>query len=382
MSQLTLRDGVLALHTSDRLAFKRCRRRWRWSSRLYDHLRLKNESPAPLWFGTAFHFALEDLHGYNRFNDSPEEALVAFAEAHPDHKKPETWLELVELGIGMLSHYKSWRQNRDDYQTLWLDGVPQVEVQFNIVIPELCEYVRANWNILAPIFDRNAEAEDPPLVVYRGTFDRIVVDSEGKLWVEDYKTAAAIDTGKLETDPQITSYVWAAEQLFGRKFEGVLYTQFRKDFPQEPRRLASGDISADKRQKTNFKLYRDALIETYGSVSAAPIKNRELLDTLLEAEHLDSDRFIRRDAVRRNESFVQAEHAKIVMEGYDMLNPHLNIYPNPTRDCAWDCSFRSACVAYDDGSDYEYILQEEFIEKIEEEFNWQERIKYPDQHQL
>lgn len=384
MAELTLRDGVLAIHTSDRLAYKRCRRKWKWSSRLYDHLRPANESPAPLWFGTGFHFALEDLHGYNKFNNSPEEAFLAYVDAHPEGKRPETWRELIDLGIGMLSHYQTWLHRRDTYKTVWIGDVPQVEVQFNILIPELTEYVAKNWDYLAPHFGLDPNEVEPPQVVYRGTFDRIVQDDIGKYWILDYKTAATIDTSKLETDPQITSYVWAANKVYapyGIQFEGVVYLQCKKDFPQQPEPLKSGGISADERQKTNYTLYRQALIENYGLLNQAPKKNQEFLDALMDMEEPDSDKFIRRDVVRRNESFVAAEHAKIVMEGYEMLNPELYIYPNPTRDCSWDCPFKSACIAYDDGSDYQYILDEEFVVKEDEEFKWQDRIQYPNQQQ-
>lgn len=376
MGELVIRDNILALHTSDRLAYKRCRRKWKWSSRLYEHLRPKNVSHSALWFGSGFHYALEDLHGYNRFNGQPEEAFIAYVEAHPEDKRPADWRELQDLGISMLSHYQNWLHRRDTYKTVWIDGVPQVEVQFNIVIPELTQYVADNWEVLK--HEMNAsDIEVPPVVVYRGTFDRVVEDTDGKWWVLDYKTAATIDTSKLETDPQITSYVWSGTQVYGRPIEGVIYMQCKKDFPEQPEPLKKGGISADKRQKTNYTLYRKALIDAYGSVQSAPAKNQELLDSLLEAEQPDSDKFIRRDAVRRNEAFVQAEHAKIIMEGYEMLNSNLYIYPNPTRDCSWDCPFKSACISYDDGSDYRYILDEEFTMKEEEEFQWQKRIKYP-----
>jgi hypothetical protein len=64
-----------------------------------------------------------------------------------------------------------------------------------------------------------------------------------------------------------------------------------------------------------------------------------------------------------------------------MLNPELPLYPNPTRDCMWDCSFRSVCLAMDDGSDWQFILNSEFAVRNEED-PWRKRIKWPDQEPL
>lgn len=47
---------------------------------------------------------------------------------------------------------------------------------------------------------------------------------------------------------------------------------------------------------------------------------------------------------------------KLRMELEDMTNPHLPLYPNPTKDCSWGCPIQAACVALDAGEDWEQIL--------------------------
>ena len=43
-------------------------------------------------------------------------------------------------------------------------------------------------------------------------------------------------------------------------------------------------------------------------------------------------------------------------EYLDMIdNPR--IYANKTRDCRWDCGYRTLCEAMDDGSDVEFLKQ-------------------------
>jgi hypothetical protein len=36
---------------------------------------------------------------------------------------------------------------------------------------------------------------------------------------------------------------------------------------------------------------------------------------------------------------------------------HVVAYPNPTRDCTWDCPFLAICPMYDDGSDVESVIK-------------------------
>lgn len=45
------------------------------------------------------------------------------------------------------------------------------------------------------------------------------------------------------------------------------------------------------------------------------------------------------------------------------MGPKLFAYPNPTRDCTWDCEFFQVCTLFDDGSRVEDALRELFAEK-------------------
>lgn len=350
--------GRNQIHTSDRILFKRCRRKWNWASPLRENLIPKDASPSALWFGTGFHFALEDFHGYNRFGD-PVKAFEAYYDACRPSERPEDADELLDLARGMLSYYQIWLRHRNEFQTYWVDGVPQVEVDFEIPLPpEICELAGRE-------------------IVYAGTFDRVVVDPYGRLWIMDYKTVKQFDTSKLETDPQISAYAWAAELIYEREVEGVVYMQFYKGYPQEPKVLQNGTLSKNKNQRTTHALYRRALLRIYGSPDRFPPDYVEFLNYLLDQESAEGDKFIRRDLVRRNGYSKETEYKKILDEVMDMLDPNLRIYPNPTRDCIWDCPFRSACLAMDDGSDWEYIIENDFMVREEVPQNWRQRIQWP-----
>jgi hypothetical protein len=267
--------------------------------------------------------------------------------------------DLLELGHGILEYYPIWLSQRDEYKTLWVDGVPQVEVDFSIPIPELTEYVGKE-------------------VRYEGTFDRVVTDPFGRLWVMDYKTAKQFDTLKLELDAQVSAYAWAAEQHYGRPVEGMIYLQFKKAYPKYPRKTSQG-LSVDKKQYTTARLFKLALAEMgYVPGKTLPEKYVDFINYLVEQETPEGDRFIRWDLVRRNDAAKQFEYNNIVLEGMDMLDPNLRIYPNPTRDCSWDCPYRSVHLAMMDGSDWEYILEEGFRKKEEDRRPWLSKIKWED----
>src|SRR5436190_22592564 len=70
---------IAIVRTSDRAVFRRCRRRWGWSSHLRQGLGpLQNADP--LWLGSGVHYALEDYHGY-KFYSTAVEAFRAYTEA-------------------------------------------------------------------------------------------------------------------------------------------------------------------------------------------------------------------------------------------------------------------------------------------------------------
>lgn len=183
---------IAKIRTSDRIAFKRCRRKWGFSSSLKMN-RTNEESKAPLWMGTGFHYAMEDYHGYNN-HGHPSEAFRAYVravQATPLKRQPDNWEDLQDLAISMTDYYVEWLKSRQSLQTFWYNGKPQVEVQFEIPLPISQELKEKNgWDD----------------VVYQGTLDRVCIDEHGRLWILDYKTAKSFATHHLDTDPQITTY--------------------------------------------------------------------------------------------------------------------------------------------------------------------------------
>lgn len=75
--------------------------------------------------------------------------------------------------------------------------------------------------------------------------------------------------------------------------------------------------------------------------------------------------FYMREEIRHNDATLRAYHARVWHEIRDILEledeirdtgSHDAAYPNPTRDCTWDCPFFRVCAEFDDGSDIEAML--------------------------
>lgn len=308
---------------------------------------------------------MEDFHGYQYFSH-PVHAFDAYVTAcrkAPKLDLPPTFMDDAELGRIMVQYYTdSWLQSygRDPLATLILDGVPQVEVTFEIPIP----------------FD----APDGEPVFYRGTIDRVVVDRDERVWLLDYKTAKNFETLHLDLDPQITAYCWAGSAIYDFPISGMIYQQHKKREPEEPLFLKSGKFSVAKDQSTTYGLYKKALKKLYRDLDDAPNENIRFLNHLASSETEDQDRFVRRDYAYRNQHQIEVEGTKILLELEDILNPNLPLYPSPTRDCSW-CSFRTACICMEDGSDWEHELETTMQRRDQEDAQWRPYLQYPIQEQ-
>lgn len=356
-----LADGrkAIIIRTSDRISFKKCRRSWSWSSHLKGNLG-PSYLAAPLWFGSAIHYALEDFHGYRKFETASDAFRAYCIATSKQHLRdlPDDAHEHYDLGVAMMDYYENyWLREKKADATFWEpdphtgEEIPQVEVNFEIPVP-LDQH---------PDLQAFAEACGADCILYRGTIDRISIDEFGRLWVVEYKTAKKAEHLHYQTDPQVTTYVWAAQNIYpDHEIAGVVYHQFVKNEPKPPRILANGKISTASNLLTSAPLYRAALERMYGSVGLAPLDNQRFLTEVMSKEDENNDKFIQRTYIERNSHMTMAEAQKILLELEDMCNPNLPLYPNPTRDCSRLCSFLAACVAFDDGGDWEQILADRF----------------------
>ena len=424
-----------SIRTSDRRTFRRCFRKWDFQSSLRQNLTHEGtEQNINFWFGSAIHFCMEDYHGYNRFGD-PRRALYAYYHAFKEDETPLGADMHYSLGISMLTYYMTWMQRHNQqtgFETAWInpetyqpmephseDAVPAVEVTFyyplNVYaivdvsddkIADAFYYNPANPSETMRGFKSREEigivpeewtTETDPEVIYttttgdrfkiiginyHGTIDRIVVDRYGRYWLWDYKTAKSADTAKLATDDQVTAYLLAAKKLFPFKVYGFVYLQMTKDKVREPKRLKNGQLSVDKRQKTTYSLLRQAIIEDYGTVQAAPASLIQFLNYMAAQEEPEGDKFVRWDFVKRTDEQLE-NHAKAIYGELSlMVNPDFYCFPSPTRDCSWDCPMRDACILMDQNDTDAYSeFMSHFVKRPHSEDGnsdaWREAIAWP-----
>lgn len=419
------------VRTSGRRVFRRCLRKWGLQSSMRRNLQRKGvETNIHFWFGSAIHFAQEDFFGHNRFGDSVK-AFQAYYAAFPAAERPMGADEHYYLGMGMLDYFKEWYAKHNQaygFETVWLDkdrnevepgtpgAEPLIEESFLLDLGIQC-WVRQDTQQIINLgdFDIQILQDDAGLymydesdpeqvlydtligedtrtkirvvqqpVMYHGTMDRIVKDRLGRWYIMDWKTAKSADTNKLDTDDQISAYMWAAEQWFGRPIHGFVYVQMTKELPKPPKELANGTLSVDKKQKTTHALFKKELVKRYGSVTKAPNKMIDYLNYLATQESPEGDRFVRWDIVYRNKAQKEATFNHVRGEVELMINPDLYLYPNPTRDCIWDCPFRDPCLMMDNGQadEAERRLDENFEQRPREEDgnidSWRKDIPWPD----
>lgn len=362
---------VIKIRNSDRTNFRRCRRRWNWQWSHRGNLEAITRAD-PLWQGSGFHFAMEDFHSYRRWEhpaDAFREYTRSWLAANRRHNEgfriPDNWEEMTEQSCSMLNYYEYWLQSRESLNTFVYKGRFQTEVNFQIQLP---------------ITDEWLQKVGASRIVASGTIDRVVIDSYGRLWLVDYKTAKVASQDHLDIDPQITMYLWAAQYLYpGYTVGGFIYQQHKKLEIEEPPFVKSTRrFSTDKRLATTAVMYEKTLTNFYGHYEKAPSVNIEYLQWLKEQENGEKDRFIIRTAATRNASQLLAEERKLVMEAYDMTNPELRLYPNPTRDCNWDCkAFYDACLMLDDGGDAAGYVEGSTVSREEESELWLKELRLP-----
>jgi hypothetical protein len=319
----------------------------------------------PLDFGVAIHAGLEvyyepstwgmdrevvELTALQRFVDVCYKNRTDYIKSLPEGVfdidpmiEQERFTEPLALGIGMLKHYFKWAPQRDLFTPV------KVEIEFEVPIP-----VPGWLDLHAPFhskMDGNLWYDGVP-VVYQGRIDVLIMDLFGRYWIVDHKTAAQFGgTEYLEMDEQCGSYIWPLRKLFNLPVAGVIYNRLLKAVPHPPAKLQSGAFSVNKQQRTTYEVYKQTLIDN-GISPAAYVDFLEFLQD-------KGNTFFQRIQVHRSTKEIDNLEEQICVEAIDMLNTP-SIYPNPGLFNCMGCSYRKPCLAKLDGSDYQWILKDQF----------------------
>jgi hypothetical protein len=395
--------SIIPIHASDRGTFKRCRRRWHWSSPMRENLVPRADLGGvylPLWFGSGVHWALAQHYDPMLRRDPvetfktwwelqwhggvcSEEWLTTSYDRKPRAVIDETHTELEgmyhvqglkdiigdiqqeefeehrDLGIGMLTFYKEYIREHDRFTVIAAEHTFSVP----ILNPETGE----------PLVWVDHRDGQEKAVHLRGTQDAIIQDNEsGRFGILEHKTAAVVNEDyfvKLDKDEQCSTYMYAGQReaeehgLPYEQIDFVLYNALRKAYPKPPTELKNGLFSINRTtESTTFRMLEE-FIEDHGI--AMMVEMDPKLSAYVDYVKDSGDKqFIQRDLVRRNQHEIQSVETRLYWEVLDMLNDP-RLYPNPTGDwMCLRCPFRAPCIAVDDGSNWQMMIEENY------EKNW------------
>ena len=410
---------IIPLHNSDRGSFLRCRRYWDWSSPARNNLSLRADIHGvntDLWFGTGIHWALEQYYAPGQairrdpveawltwydvqwrggtvgtewldkvydLNPRPvppntPEYLAQFGDKPIEFDTMDLWVvrgledilpdadgdkyeELRELGLRMMTFYKQYAEANDAFEVL------VVEHDFSIPIWDYendCILTATDLREHSPNYGKKLEVHN------RGRMDAIWSKPNGKLGVIDHKTSSRIDEDffeKLDTDEQVTSYLYAAEveatyyglPYAGEAMEECIYNVLRKAFPQPPTVVRGGLFSIDRKAEScTYDMLTSWMQENDVTYESLPEKHQFYVDWLQE---VGAEQFIIRKQVRRNRHQLQAAGYTLYQQAMDMLVPDVRIYRNMSNDFkCLGCQFRAPCLAKDDGGDWEQLINDNY----------------------
>jgi len=323
--------------TTEAQEFRRCRRRWNFASLNRMGVEPKRRAVA-LDFGIGMHFALAKFYGEGL---SPAAVWMDWTEQFIQgqraelgqvwQEEEEKWVERQALGKGMLTHYESWAKENDDFE------IVQVEQEFEVLLetPEGVEF----------------------LAYLIGRFDGVVRDRLGRLLLLEHKSSAyALDPAILVLDDQTLKYQMAAEKKFGIRLEGVYFNVLRKAVPREPELVYVGTKNERLTVRKDIDTTHQVYMNTIKKHDFDPTDYKEVLEGLA----IKGNTFFYRETIRRNTHELELEKRRTFLNAQEMADPNLNIYPNPTWDCVWDCDFRDLCLAMNEGGDVEFLLRENY----------------------
>jgi len=377
---MTEQPDKLVIRTSDRTLYKRCRLQWDFSSKIrmdYEPARSKFYYD----FGTAWHAALAEWYNPERwttasvddraisakqnFNASLNTQLKLYRDRGIDDMELEReFEEAMTLGPAMLDNYIPYSLERDDFTPI------RVEQEFEVTIGHMFD-----GKFYAGHSGEGIVGCTP--VVYQGRVDALVQDLLGNYWIAEWKSAekAPSESNRwLAVDAQSGSYAWALQKMLGIPIKGVIHRTTLKRAPEPPRILKGGRLSIDKRQYTNYQLFSAKLrdICTTGDIANNPEAIQRRYNNALEeyGEYLeflaspDAPKFIYSEQVTRNPNQIENIGKWIAAEAREMLSDP-DIYPNPSSINCSICPFYGVSLAWQEGSDWRFILDSQFVKRDE-----------------
>lgn len=431
---------VHSVHTSTRMSFRGCRRRWDWSTRqMYYPL----VTPRPLEFGSAFHKAMEKYYDPLTWHDKETAAALAQAafvqeckeqyskylklnRGNIDPAMKKDYDERIVLGLGMLRYYTRWVSPEHDFNFTPV----KVEIEFEVPITDpddnymwcKCQQcvTRSNayWlkqyhsegkllhirNVDALAHDTKFEDGifytsvsgklvdiDDPIdiatwsglpITYGGRIDMLAKDDLGRYWVFDWKTAARLAGKDAGTDDD---FMYLDDQItsycwalwrLGIPIAGFVYAEVKKAVPEEPEPNKTQRLG--RWYSVNKQLATTAVIYERTVEENDPQAYAAGLynDFIGYLKSEDGPKFHVRHQIQRSEAELRNAGVNIWHEACEMTSPTLRIYPSPGRFACGNCAYKEPCLMRNKDEDYEYTLKTMFEKRVKH--YWEDRAPSTD----
>lgn len=383
---------IHSIHTSERRAFRACRRRWDWAYRQGFHPTVMAK---PLEFGIAYHVAMETWydpdswlkdrekqseHAVQAFRQTVFDQYTRYVELNgiPEDLVVEDYNQRLELGVAMVKYYTQKVSPILDKELTPL----AVEIPFEVPLGFkcTCETCWDKWSKSTYIKDdlnyKNELLGVRDLTQYRtnywsglpvtfgGRIDAIFMDLEGRIFCFDWKTTSKIlddfdEAAFLELDDQVAGYPVALRKL-GRRVDGFIYHEQRKAVPAAPKMLQreyKGRIfSTDKNAPVEYDVFLNTIMN-----QDLRAFNMGFYDEYLEyLQGPLAPKFYQRHSIIKTDIQIENFWNDLISEAKDMLRDP-RVYPQPSRFSCNSCLYRVPCDGKNRNEDYMYTLNSLFV---------------------
>ena len=307
-------EAIRQVTNSEMRTYKECKRKW-WLQYVR-RLQQNYTGPGPLSLGNMVHHVLEQFYGFRDPSAAEDYATSGAWRTDLEKHCQERAFELAEAGA---DSYIVEMQNESALASIMLEGY--FEWLQESGIDGVMTITGAEEQL--EVFIGNIEGID---VYLRCKLDApAVLNSTGETLFIDHKTVQNLaDLPKMaHLDEQMLTY-------------GLAQRLQQKDNPNA-RRAIGGMFNMLRKVKRTARA---------------------------------NPPFYGRYAVYHNDEEYRAFYLRVWGQVRDMLrlerelfggaDPRVVAYPNPTRDCTWKCPFFHCCQMFDDGSDVESVLAENF----------------------
>jgi hypothetical protein len=217
---------------------------------------------------------------------------------------------------------------------------------------------------------RVVDAEvDEIVTLPNGLEMRIIVDliveevRTGLLWPWDHKTRKNFERGdNMLIDPQLTNYYKGLQLLGFDNLGGVMYNEIRTKAPTVPQVLKTGGLSKAKSIDTDVRTY-------YKAIRDAGFDPTDYRDILRHIARNEPERFFKRTRLPKDPPMLRAMYREAQWSAADMKKAEATgrFVRTFNKQCAWDCDFKSLCIAQLQGGDLKSMIRHGFRNRHEQD---------------